>query len=108
MNKVEIYGILNVTPDSFSDGGKNFDKVVAVATALAMLDSGADVIDIGGMSTRPGFTDVPEEEIFSTTLHLMLAAATRYAVGLIYQGGDPEEELTALKEMLMERYTITK
>ena len=62
MNKVEIYGILNVTPDSFSDGGKNFDKVVAVATALAMLDSGADVIDIGGMSTRPGFTDVPEEE----------------------------------------------
>ena len=38
----------------------------------------------------------------------MLAAATRYAVGLTYQGGEPEEELTALKEMLMERYTITK
>ena len=53
-------------------------------------------------------TDIPEQQIFSTTLHLMLAAATRYAVGLIYQGGDPEEELMALKEMLMERYTITK
>lgn len=51
--------------------------------------------------------DIPEQQIFSTTLHLMLAAATRYAVGLVYQGGEPEEELKALKEMLMERYTIT-
>ena len=53
-------------------------------------------------------TDIPEQKIFSTTLHLMLAAVTRYAVGLIYQGGEPEEELTALKEMLMQRYTVRK
>lgn len=53
-------------------------------------------------------TDIPEQKIFSTTLHLMLAAATRYAVGLIYQGGEAEEELTALKEMLMQRYTNTQ
>ena len=52
-------------------------------------------------------TDIPEQKIFSTTLHLMLAAATRYAVGLIYQGGEPEAELKALKEMLMQRYTVT-
>ncbi|MBQ9008294.1 MAG: TetR/AcrR family transcriptional regulator [Clostridia bacterium] len=53
-------------------------------------------------------TEVPENEMFSTTLHLMLAAATRYAVGLVYKGGtDPEKELEALKEMLMQRYTNT-
>ncbi len=50
-------------------------------------------------------TDVPENEMFSTTLHLMLAAVTRYAVGLVYMGGtDPEKELQALKEMLLSRY----
>jgi len=51
-------------------------------------------------------TDVPEEKMFSATLHLMLAAVTRYAVGLIYDAGiDPEEELLELKDMLMQRYT---
>ena len=54
-------------------------------------------------------TDIPENEMFSTTLHLMLAAVTRYAVGLVYHGGtDPEKELTALKEMLMQRYVTQK
>ena len=49
-------------------------------------------------------TDIQEEEIFSTTLRMMLAATTRYAVGLVYQGGnDPEREQEALKEMLMQR-----
>ena len=50
-------------------------------------------------------TGIPEEEMFSATLHLMLAAVTRYAVGLIYESRDPEKELTALKEMLMRKYT---
>ena len=50
-------------------------------------------------------TDVPEREIFSTTLHLMLAAVTRYAVGLVYEGGsDPMQELLLLKRMLMREY----
>ena len=62
MDKVIIYGILNVTPDSFSDGGKFFDISSAVSHAQEMMRDGADVIDIGGMSTRPGFTDVPEDE----------------------------------------------
>ena len=51
-----IMGILNVTPDSFSDGGENLDADAAVAHGLAMLDEGADIIDVGGESTRPGFT----------------------------------------------------
>ncbi len=51
-------------------------------------------------------TDVPEAEMFSATLHLMLAAVTRYAVGLVYQGGsDPERELEMLKWMLIREYT---
>ena len=52
-------------------------------------------------------TDVPKNEVFSGTLHLMLAAVTRYAVGLVYDSGvDPEKELTTLKEMLLDRYTV--
>ena len=47
-------GILNVTPDSFSDGGKYVDAKIATDHALEMVDNGADIIDIGGESTRPG------------------------------------------------------
>ncbi len=49
-----IMGVLNVTPDSFSDGGQHFDHDLAVDFALEMLNQGADIIDVGGESTRPG------------------------------------------------------
>jgi dihydropteroate synthase len=49
-----IMGVLNVTPDSFSDGGRYLDPCAAVAHGLALLDEGADILDIGGESTRPG------------------------------------------------------
>jgi dihydropteroate synthase len=49
-----VMGILNVTPDSFSDGGQFFDRGQAVAHGLQMLDEGADILDVGGESTRPG------------------------------------------------------
>lgn len=55
-------GVLNVTPDSFSDAGMHFDKDAAIARARSMRDEGADVIDVGGESTRPGATPVSEEE----------------------------------------------
>lgn len=59
-----IFGILNVTPDSFSDGGDYFDQEAALARAMDMLDEGAHVIDVGGESTRPGSDPVsPEEEV---------------------------------------------
>ena len=58
-----IMGILNVTPDSFSDGGSNFRSQDAVSHALEMQEQGAGILDIGGQSTRPGFTPIsPEEE----------------------------------------------
>ncbi len=57
-------GVLNVTPDSFSDGGRYLDADTARARALEMARSGADIIDIGGESTRPGASEVsPEEEL---------------------------------------------
>ncbi len=49
-----VMGVLNVTPDSFSDGGKYFDTFAAVEHGLQMLDQGAEIIDVGGESTRPG------------------------------------------------------
>ncbi|HZK35840.1 MAG TPA: dihydropteroate synthase [Aeromicrobium sp.] len=49
-----VMGVVNVTPDSFSDGGKWFDPETAIAHGLDLLDSGADIIDVGGESTRPG------------------------------------------------------
>ncbi|HMQ93503.1 MAG TPA: dihydropteroate synthase [Amaricoccus sp.] len=56
-----LMGVLNVTPDSFSDGGRFLRREDAVARARAMLEAGADMIDIGGESTRPGADDVPAE-----------------------------------------------
>lgn len=57
-----IMGILNVTPDSFSDGGQWSDPVAAVDRGLRMLAEGADVLDIGGESTRPGAAEIPADE----------------------------------------------
>ncbi len=57
-----VMGILNVTPDSFSDGGKWNQRDRALAHVEEMLKEGADVIDIGGESTRPGYTLLSEEE----------------------------------------------
>jgi dihydropteroate synthase len=56
-----VMGILNVTPDSFSDGGRRTDPRDAIAAGLAMAADGADIIDVGGESTRPGATPVPPE-----------------------------------------------
>ncbi|QLL23121.1 dihydropteroate synthase [Actinobacteria bacterium IMCC25003] len=57
-----VMGILNVTPDSFADGGLHFDESLAIAHGLEMIEDGVDIIDIGGESTRPGADRVPEEE----------------------------------------------
>lgn len=61
-NKTLIMGILNVTPDSFSDGGKYTQTEMAVKRAAQMVADGADLIDIGGESTRPGYTRISDEE----------------------------------------------
>ena len=62
MNKAYIMGILNVTPDSFSDGGKYAAKEAAIAHGVRLLEQGSDFIDIGGESSRPGAEPVKEDE----------------------------------------------
>lgn len=62
LEKTHIVGILNVTPDSFSDGGRFFDEEQAVRRFHRMVEEGASIIDIGGESTRPGHVPVPEAE----------------------------------------------
>ena len=57
-----VMGIVNVTPDSFSDGGENVDPAAAVATARRLLDEGAALVDVGGESTRPGADGVSVDE----------------------------------------------
>jgi len=60
--RVLVMGVLNVTPDSFSDGGRFAARDAAVAHAVEMAEAGADLIDVGGESTRPGSQPVPAEE----------------------------------------------
>jgi dihydropteroate synthase len=70
-----VMGIVNVTPDSFSDGGKFFEAAAAVAHALKLVAQGADLLDIGGESTRPGAKPVPEME----ELHRMIPVIKKLA-----------------------------
>lgn len=60
--RTRVMGIINVTPDSFSDGGRFFDPEVAVARGVEMVGEGADMLDVGGESTRPGSEAVSTEE----------------------------------------------
>ncbi|HHX77033.1 MAG TPA: dihydropteroate synthase [Firmicutes bacterium] len=63
-----IMGILNITPDSFSDGGKYLDQELALEQGIKMAEQGADIIDVGGESTRPGHTPVAAEEELSRVI----------------------------------------
>ncbi len=66
--KTYLMGILNVTPDSFSDGGQYFDRTLAIKRAHKMVEEGADIIDIGGESTSPGSEPVPLQEEIARTI----------------------------------------
>jgi dihydropteroate synthase len=78
--KTCIMGILNVTPDSFSDGGRYFDQSSAIKRAIQMADDGADVIDIGGESTRPGSEPVPAEEELRRTIPVIEALSREIGI----------------------------
>jgi dihydropteroate synthase len=73
MDRARIMGILNVTPDSFSDGGDHADPASAIARALAMQADGAEIIDIGGESTRPGAATVPNAAEIERTAPVIAA-----------------------------------
>jgi dihydropteroate synthase len=75
LDRPRIMGVLNITPDSFSDGGANYDPAAARAQAEAMLAEGVDILDVGGESTRPGAEEVPVEEELSRVLPVIEAVA---------------------------------
>src|SRR4030042_2187282 len=81
-NKTYIMGVLNVTPDSFSDGGLYFNKSVAIERAIQMAEEGADIIDIGGESTRPGSEPVTLEEELGRTIHVIEKLAKEIKIPL--------------------------
>ena len=84
LDRTLVMGIVNVTPDSFSDGGEHFDPDAAVAHGLRLAGEGADILDVGGESTRPGAQDVPLEEELRRVLPVVerLARETRLPVSI--------------------------
>ncbi len=75
LDRPQIMGVINVTPDSFSDGGERFDPGQAVAHGLALAEAGAGILDVGGESTRPGAGAVPEAEELRRTIPVVKALA---------------------------------
>lgn len=95
-NKTYIMGILNVTPDSFSDGGKWNDMDHALKHTEAMIAEGADILDIGGESTRPGHTPVGAQEEIERVLPVIEAVKGRFDIPIsvdTYKGCVAEEAL---------------
>lgn len=74
-----VMGILNVTPDSFSDAGQHLDPGAAEARALTMVEEGAQILDIGGESTRPGAAEIPADEELRRVLPVVRRLAGRVA-----------------------------
>lgn len=85
-----VMGILNVTPDSFSDGGKYLDPGRAVAHAHEMIDAGAAIIDVGGESTRPGANEVPADEELRRVLPVVQRLAAEVDVPISVDTGKSE------------------
>ncbi|HAT59943.1 MAG TPA: dihydropteroate synthase, partial [Opitutae bacterium] len=72
-----VVGILNVTPDSFADGGEYADFELAVLKGKDLADQGADIVDIGGESTRPGYEEVSIDEEISRVVPVIVALSSQ-------------------------------
>jgi dihydropteroate synthase len=92
-----VMGILNVTPDSFSDGGMWFDAASAIRHALEMQESGADILDIGAQSTRPGHAPVPAEEELRRLKPVLESLRGKIAIPLSIDTYYPEVAKVALE-----------
>ncbi len=77
-----IMGILNVTPDSFSDGGRYFDIQAAIERGGQLAEMGADIIDVGGESSRPGSASVPVEEELRRVIPVIEELSKSYRVSV--------------------------
>jgi len=92
-----VMGILNVTPDSFSDGGLHCDRPAAVAAGLRMVEEGAAIIDVGGESTRPGASPVGTQEEIDRVVPVIEALAARADAVISVDSSKPEVIAAALR-----------
>jgi dihydropteroate synthase len=93
-----IMGVINVTPDSFSDGGELFDPARAIEAGVRMADQGAGIIDVGGESTRPGAQQIDEAEEHRRIIPVIEALAGRVRVPIsvdTYKSGTADAALAA-------------
>lgn len=117
LDRTCIMGILNVTPDSFSDGGHYSDARSAVSRAYEMVSQGADIIDVGGQSTRPGHTPIPPDEEWNRiepvlrelcgNRNLIISVDTYYpevALRAMECGVQIINDVTGFKDPLMRKY----
>lgn len=85
-----VMGIINATPDSFSDGGEHASVEAAIAHGLALAGEGADILDVGGESTRPGAEDVPLEEELRRVIPVIQALARQVSIPISIDTSKPE------------------
>ncbi|MDX3930553.1 MAG: dihydropteroate synthase [Stenotrophomonas sp.] len=90
LDRARVMGIVNVTPDSFSDGGQHDSAEAAVAHGLKLVEEGADLLDIGGESTRPGSAPVPLDEELRRVLPVIEQLAARTTVPISIDTFKPE------------------
>jgi dihydropteroate synthase len=95
LDQPRVMGILNVTPDSFSDGGRFFDPAAAIAHAESMIAAGADIIDIGGESTRPGAAEVSIDDELARILPVIRALAGKAGAPISVDTSKPEVMVAA-------------
>lgn len=90
LDRTHVMGIINVTPDSFSDGGAHDTAATAIVHGLKLVDEGADVLDIGGESTRPGADEVSIDEELRRVIPVIEALAARVSVPISIDTSKPE------------------
>lgn len=90
LDRARIAGIVNVTPDSFSDGGRFLDPRRAIEQGLKLVDEGADILDVGGESTRPGAADVSAQDEIARVLPVIEALVQRTSIPIAIDTSKPE------------------
>src|SRR5476649_3015231 len=90
LDRPRIAGIVNVTPDSFSDGGKFLDPAAAIAHGLKLVEEGADLLDIGGESTRPGAQEVSAQDEIARVVPVIATLAKQVSLPIAIDTSKPE------------------
>ena len=106
-----VMGILNVTPDSFSDGGRWNHMDDALFHAQRMIEEGADILDIGGESTRPGYTRISDEEEISRVAPVIEALKKRFDTPLsvdTYKSGVASAAIAAGADLILSLIHISE